>query len=244
MRVLLETCRVRVWLGGLELIQSEGRIWEPTRHKGGSVPAVLVGVACTWLQADPVEPQFPYWYRRRYCATSHDTAILNSAHECHMPPTHPQQTRSTIGGARALNNFVSVLGGNGTKIAPTGDIFDQPPGQMRLIRGKLADHVGDHVLSSPEGAILVTSPGTKSSYPRPPQSLNPSTGTYCIREVLPLCLNSNGAKLCRTGDTVYIFLCIRAYVRIRPLGTLKGSSLTRQTRAVFSRKRLRPIGER
>ena len=27
--------------------------------------------------------------------------------------------------------FVPVLGGNNTKIAPTGDIFDQPPGQMR-----------------------------------------------------------------------------------------------------------------
>ena len=27
--------------------------------------------------------------------------------------------------------IVPVLGGNGTKIAPTGDIFDQPPGQMR-----------------------------------------------------------------------------------------------------------------
>ena len=34
----------------------------------------------------------------------------------------------------------------------------------------LADYVMDHVVSSPEGAILVTSPGTKSPYPRPPQS--------------------------------------------------------------------------
>ena len=70
--------------------------------------------------------------------------------------------------------FVPVLGGSGTKIAPTGDIFDQPPGQMRFTRGKLADHVGDHVVSSPEGDVVVTSPGTKSSYPRPPQSLNRS----------------------------------------------------------------------
>ena len=35
------------------------------------------------------------------------------------------------GGGGGCNNFVSVLGGNGTKIVPTGDIFDQPPGQMR-----------------------------------------------------------------------------------------------------------------
>ena len=71
--------------------------------------------------------------------------------------------------------FVPVLRGDGTKIAPTGDIFDQTPGGMISIRGKLADHVGDHVVISPEGAVLVTSPGTESSYPRPPQSLNNST---------------------------------------------------------------------
>ena len=34
-------------------------------------------------------------------------------------------------GGRGCNIFFPVLGGNGTKIAPTGDIFDQPPGQMR-----------------------------------------------------------------------------------------------------------------
>ena len=92
------------------------------------------------------------------------------------------------GGGRGCNNFVPVLRGNGTKIAPTGDIFDQARGQMRSIRGKLADHVGDHVVSSPEGAILMTFAGTKSSYPRPPQSLNPSkawcTAVYpCLSKV-------------------------------------------------------------
>ena len=33
-------------------------------------------------------------------------------------------------GGRGCNIFVPVMGGNGTKIAPTGDRFDQPPGQM------------------------------------------------------------------------------------------------------------------
>ena len=42
---------------------------------------------------------------------------------------------------------------------------------MSSIRGKLANHVGDHVVLSPERVVLVTSPGTASSYPRPPQSL-------------------------------------------------------------------------
>ena len=83
------------------------------------------------------------------------------------PHTHNnQQTRSTIEGRRGCNSFVPVLRGNGTKIAPTGDIFDQPPGGMSWIRGKLADHVGDHVVLSPEECVLVTSPGTESSYPR------------------------------------------------------------------------------
>ena len=36
-----------------------------------------------------------------------------------------------LGEGRGCNNFVPVLGGNGTKRAPTRDIFDQPPGQMR-----------------------------------------------------------------------------------------------------------------
>ena len=77
-------------------------------------------------------------------------------------------------GGAGSSNFVPALGGDDTKIAPTGDIFGQPPGGMSSVRGKLANHVGNHVVLSPEGAILVTSTGTESSYPRPPQSLNNS----------------------------------------------------------------------
>ena len=32
-------------------------------------------------------------------------------------------------GRRGCRKFVSVLGGDGTKIAPPGDIFDHPPGE-------------------------------------------------------------------------------------------------------------------
>ena len=78
-------------------------------------------------------------------------------------------------GEAGNSNFVPVLGGDGTKIAPTGDIFGQPPGGMSSVRGKLANHVGDHVVLSPEGVVLATSTGTESSYPRPPQSLNNSS---------------------------------------------------------------------
>ena len=44
--------------------------------------------------------------------------------------------------------------------SPSRDLFDQPPGEMNLIRGKLADHVGDHVVLPPEGIVFVTSPRT------------------------------------------------------------------------------------
>ena len=69
-------------------------------------------------------------------------------------------TCSTIERGRGCNKFVPVLRGNGTKVAPTGDICVQPPGEMSWIRGKLADHVGDHAVLSPEEVVLVTSSGT------------------------------------------------------------------------------------
>ena len=67
-------------------------------------------------------------------------------------------------------------------MAPTGDIFDQPPGRMSSIRGKLADHLGDHVILSPEGTVLATSTGTESLYPHPPQSLNNSRNETLLDE--------------------------------------------------------------
>ena len=73
-----------------------------------------------------------------------------------------------------MSKFIPVLGGDGIKIAPLGDFFYQPPGEMISIWGKFADHIGDDVVLSPEGVVLVTSPGTESSYPRPPQSLEHS----------------------------------------------------------------------
>ena len=99
-------------------------------------------------------------------------------------------TRSTIGGGGAGSNFVPALGGDDTKRSPTGDIFGQPPGEMSSVRGKLANHVGDHVVLSPEGAVLVTSTGTESSYPRPPQSLNNS----CLLVMVVLLLLAAGHR--------------------------------------------------
>ena len=91
-----------------------------------------------------------------------------------LPKMGVLKIRSTIEGGRGCNKCVPVLRGNGTKIAPTGYIFDQPPGGMSWVRGKLAGHVGGHVVLSPEEGVLVTSPGTESSYPRPSQLLNNS----------------------------------------------------------------------
>ena len=70
-----------------------------------------------------------------------------------------QATRSTIGGGRGCYEFVPVLRGNGTKTTPTEDIFDQPPGGVISIRGKLADHVGDHVVLTPGRGCCGDLPG-------------------------------------------------------------------------------------
>ena len=71
------------------------------------------------------------------------------------------------GGGGGCHKFVPFLGGDGTKIAPLGDLFDQPPGEISRIRGKLADHVGDHVVLSPEGIVLVPR-GRNRRIPAPP----------------------------------------------------------------------------
>ena len=61
--------------------------------------------------------------------------------------------------------------------------------------------------------------------PRVPHVPQASTSaTHRILKVLSLCLSLNESQICRTGDTVYIFLYMQAYVKSRPLGTLKGSS--------------------
>ena len=88
------------------------------------------------------------------------------------------KSSSTIEEGRGYNKFVLVLGGDGTKIAPPRDLLDQLLGERSCIRDKLGDHVENPVALSPEGVILVTSPGTESSYPRPPQSLKHSKGMY------------------------------------------------------------------
>ena len=104
----------------------------------------------------------------------YDIAHNGAIRPCHPSHSMPLATRSTIERGRGCNKLVPVLRGNGTKIAPTGDICVQPPGEMSWIRGKLADHVGDHAVLSPEEVVLVTSSGTKLSHPRPSQSLNNS----------------------------------------------------------------------
>ena len=82
-----------------------------------------------------------------------------------------------LGAGRGCHKFVPVLVGDGSKIASPGDLFDQPPGEVSSIRGRLADHVGGHKVLSPEGVVLVSSPGTESSYPCPPRSLKHSPAT-------------------------------------------------------------------
>ena len=77
-------------------------------------------------------------------------------------------------GGRGYHKSVPFGGGDGQKVAPPKDLFDQPRGEMSSTRGKLADSLGDHLVLSPEEVFLMTSPGTESSYPSPPQPLKHS----------------------------------------------------------------------
>ena len=83
-----------------------------------------------------------------------------------FPITYIQKSFNDWGG-RGCRKFIPVLG-DGTKIAPPGDIIDQPFSGMGWIRGKFADHVRDHVVLSPEGTVLVTSRGRNCRIPAPP----------------------------------------------------------------------------
>ena len=88
-------------------------------------------------------------------------------------------------------------------------------------------------------STIYCNPKQRSRAPHLPQA--PTTVTHCFFEVLPL----NEPQICRTGNTVSIFLHIMlAYVEIRLLGIPKGSSSMRQTRAIVSRLTLAPVGER
>ena len=72
---------------------------------------------------------------------------------------------STNGGGLGCRKFVPVLGGEGAKIDPPGDTYDQPLDEMTRVRGKLADH------ESLEGAVLMTTPGTEWTTPPPPPNV-------------------------------------------------------------------------
>ena len=63
-----------------------------------------------------------------------------------------------------------------------GDILDHPPCERSSTRNKFAERVGDHVVLSPTGAVLVTLPGAESSTPpHPLQSLNDSCVSIAVR---------------------------------------------------------------
>ena len=157
-------------------------------------PAHIRWWLCTHIgNVHPRLPHFSYKESSSVKRNSDERPPRGCAMRANSPYMYSRPVQRLRGG-RGCNIFVPVWGRDGSKIAPTRDMFDQPPGQMRSIRGKLAHHVGDHVVSSPEGAVLVTSSGTKSSYPRPPQSLNPSA------QLTYIC-----SKTCRWRDVDFVY---------------------------------------
>ena len=73
-----------------------------------------------------------------------------------------------------------------------------------------------------------------------PDSVSPTAVTYRTLEVLSLCLNVNEPKKCRTADRVYEKKLRPSYAVIGPPGIPKGSSSTRQTRAIVYLTTLAP----
>ena len=96
-----------------------------------------------------------------------------------------------------------------------------------------ADHVGHYVVSSPEGAVSVTSTGTKPSYPRPPPIVEPlrkrcSLVKLTVAPFAPLCYASTfHSSLCLIrrayssfNDRSYSFFsCMMSYIGERAATT-------------------------
>ena len=77
-----------------------------------------------------------------------------------------------MGGGEMLECF-PVSGVYGTKIDPTGDVFDHSPRKRNLIRTEVADHVGDHPVPWSGCSGDIHGDGIVEP-PPPPQSLNDS----------------------------------------------------------------------
>ena len=60
-------------------------------------------------------------------------------------------------GGKILEMF-SVLGGDDSKLSPVGDVDRQLRCERSSVRRKIAYHIGDNIILSPGGAVLVTSP--------------------------------------------------------------------------------------
>ena len=73
-----------------------------------------------------------------------------------------------------MMQFFPLLRGDGTKIAPTGDMLDKLSCENCSIKNKLAAHVGDHEILSPGGSVLETPPKQNRQIPPAPESLNDS----------------------------------------------------------------------
>ena len=68
-----------------------------------------------------------------------------------------------VSGGRCLI-FPPYWVGGGTKAASPRDIFDQPHCQRSSVRINLAAHVGDYVVLSPGGTVLLISPGENRQF--------------------------------------------------------------------------------
>ena len=126
-------------------------------------PVRLRNAHVAWMTL--ITDQQLQWSGTRNCATKQRTERRVEKSRITLSS---KESFNNWGGGRGCHRFVPILVGGGTKTAPPRDLFDQSSGEIGSIQGMLADHVGDHVVLSPEGVVLVTSRGRNCRIPAPP----------------------------------------------------------------------------
>ena len=80
-------------------------------------------------------------------------AVIRQFHDGMRACVRPDDEWFNDWGGGECRRFVPIWIGDGTKMAPPGDIFDQLPGEMNLLRVKLANHLEEHAVLSPERSV-------------------------------------------------------------------------------------------
>ena len=97
----------------------------------GSSPSTVISRPGSFGGGESISPSNSSNSSSSSSSNSIDSERAVNSNAAQLPKELPKGQSNDWGAGRDCNIFVPVLRGNDTKIAPIGDIFDQPPGQMR-----------------------------------------------------------------------------------------------------------------